>query len=103
MSIKISREKCRGCRRCGEVCPGNLIDQRDGKADISYPRDCWGCTACLKECRFGAIRLFLGPDIGGKGTQLYAIENKDCLEWHFVSPTGSERVIAVNKGESNQY
>ena len=56
MSIKIDKNKCVGCSRCVEVCPGNLI-KIDGekKAFIKYERDCWGCTSCVKECPRGAV------------------------------------------------
>ena len=42
--------------RCLDVCPGSLIKtDATGKAYIKYPKDCWGCTSCLKECKTGAI------------------------------------------------
>ena len=68
MSIQINKLKCVGCGKCVEACPGNLIKKdTDGKAFIKHVKDCWGCTSCLKECRFEAINLFLGADVGGKG------------------------------------
>ena len=70
MSIAIKKEKCAGCRKCTSVCPGSLIKtDEDGKAYIKYPRDCWGCASCLKECKFGAIEFYLGADIGGIGSK----------------------------------
>lgn len=104
MSIRIDLEKCQGCWQCQKVCPGNLVyPDSTGKAQIRNPKDCWGCTACLKECQAGAIKYFLGPDIGGRGTYLYAVGSKDTLEWHFIKPQGKELVITVNKQESNKY
>lgn len=50
-----------------DICPGNLIAMGpDGKAFCRRPYDCWGCTACLKTCRQGAISLFLEPELGGQ-------------------------------------
>ena len=67
MSIQINKLKCVGCGKCVEACPGNLIKKdTDGKAFIKHVKDCWGCTSCLKECRFEAINFFLGADVGGK-------------------------------------
>ena len=52
MSVRILQNKCVGCGKCLSVCPGNLLKKgEDGKVHIRNIRDCWGCTACLKECR----------------------------------------------------
>ncbi|HAM06602.1 MAG TPA: adenylylsulfate reductase, partial [Ruminococcaceae bacterium] len=51
MSIAIDKQKCIGCGRCRNVCPGSLIKlDSDNRAYIKYPKDCWGCTSCIKEC-----------------------------------------------------
>ena len=50
MSIAINAKQCVGCGKCSMVCPGSLIHMNaDGKAFIKYPKDCWGCTSCLKD------------------------------------------------------
>lgn len=104
MSIKIDRDKCIGCGNCLIVCPGNLLyKDENAKSYIRYPRDCWGCTACLKECQVGAITYYLGADIGGKGTTLYTKRERHLLHWHVVSANGEERVITINQQESNKY
>ena len=60
MSIMIDKAKCKGCGMCTSVCPGSLIYQdSEKKAFIKYPKDCWGCASCIKECHFGAIALYL--------------------------------------------
>ena len=52
MSIVIDKSKCAGCGQCSIVCPGSLIKMgEDKKAYIKYPKDCWGCSSCLKECK----------------------------------------------------
>ena len=38
------------------------------KAVMKYPKNCWGCVSCVKECKAGAIDFFLGADIGGNGS-----------------------------------
>ncbi|MFR3344891.1 MAG: ferredoxin family protein [Anaerobutyricum sp.] len=59
MSVRILQNKCVGCGRCLSVCPGNLLKKvRDGKVHIRNIRDCWGCTACLKECHTGSDFIF---------------------------------------------
>lgn len=67
MSIRMNEARCIGCGRCAEVCPGTLIELQNKKAVMCYPKDCWGCVSCVKECPVGAIDFFLGADIGGCG------------------------------------
>lgn len=55
MSISIESEKCIGCGKCTEACPGNLLLLENNKAEIRDIRDCWGCTACVKTCPCDAI------------------------------------------------
>ncbi len=104
MSIKIESHRCTGCGKCSTVCPGSLIYVNEkGKAYVRFPKDCWGCTACLKECGAGAIRYFLGADIGGKGSTLHIKRDRDLLHWRIVKPDGEQEVITVNQKESNKY
>ena len=78
MSVRILQNKCVGCGKCLSVCPGNLLKKGgDGKIHIRNIRDCWGCTACLKECHTGAILYFLGADMGGMGSMLSVKEEGD--------------------------
>ena len=71
MSIVINQETCIGCKQCMQVCPGSLIKADDnGKAYIKYPKDCWGCVSCVKECKIDAIDFYLGADIGGMGSKM---------------------------------
>ncbi len=103
MSIEIIKDKCVACKKCLGVCPGNLIYKDvDGKSFIKYPKDCWGCTACIKECKFGAIKYFLGADIGGLGGHLYTRDKGDYLHWHIRDKEGNEKVIRIDKKESNK-
>lgn len=103
MSIRIDKEMCMGCGKCLTVCPGGLIyGDEEKKAFIKYPQECWGCTACLKECHFGAINYFLGADIGGKGTYLYTKDMGKILHW-FVVKDGTEHEIIISKEEANRY
>ncbi|MBN7772482.1 4Fe-4S dicluster domain-containing protein [Clostridium aminobutyricum] len=103
MSIRIDPNKCIGCGKCCEVCPGSLIvKNEENKSDIKYPRDCWGCTSCLKECQAGAIRYYLGADMGGNGSYLYTKKDRHFLHWHIVKEN-TEEIITINQLESNNY
>ena len=103
MSIRIKKDKCIGCKRCSEVCPGSLIDVREGKACMVYPRDCWGCVSCVKECPVGAIDFFLGADIGSVGSTMHVDNKGDILSWIIEKPDGTTKIIDINRKDSNKY
>lgn len=104
MSIFIEKDKCVSCRKCKEVCPGNLIKiGEDKKAYIKYPKDCWGCTSCVKECKVNAIQFFLGADIGGKGSLMTTKQEGDIRYWIIEKPDKSVQTIKINKKNSNKY
>lgn len=104
MSIVIDKSKCIGCKRCRNVCPGSLIKtDENGKAYIKYPKDCWGCTSCIKECPVYAISFFLGSDIGGMGSKVHTEKNGDILSWLIEKPHGEVIKIDINQKESNTY
>lgn len=105
MSIRIQDNKCIGCRRCIEVCPGNLIkwDAVESHAYMRRPKDCWGCTSCIKECPVNAIAFFLGVDMGGNGTELTVSEKDGISIWNFTASDGSSRQLEVNKRDANKY
>jgi adenylylsulfate reductase subunit B len=104
MSIAIDRNKCVGCGSCMEVCPGSLIKKdTDGKAFMKYPRDCWGCCSCIKECKFDAIALYLGADIGGMGSHMSVRADDRYINWNIAKTDGSVETIVTDKKESNKY
>lgn len=104
MSIRINKEHCVGCGKCVEACPGNLIKKdQNGKAFILRERDCWGCTSCLKECKFSAICFYLGADIGGRGTVLSIKEEGDRYLWTATDTDGNTKNIEINKKDANKY
>ena len=108
MSISIDQGKCIGCGRCHDVCPGTLIKINENKkAFIKYPKDCRGCTSCIKECPVHAIRVFLGEDIGGKGCKVHTEkvkgEKNDIVRWFFELNDGSVKTIDIDPKESNKY
>ena len=104
MSIRIREDRCVGCGKCSMVCPGSLIHMNaDGKAFIKYPKDCWGCSSCIKECKFGAIALYLGADIGGMGSKMTVNAEDGKLYWNIEKRDGTTEQVVVNQKESNKY
>ncbi len=104
MSIIIDRKSCKACGACTSVCPGSLIKKReDGTAFIKYPKDCWGCSSCIKECHFGAIALYLGADIGGMGSRMIVSSGNDKLLWNILRRDGTTEQVVIDQKESNKY
>ncbi len=103
MSIAIDRNKCIGCGKCSIVCPGSLIKVENKKAFIKYPKDCWGCTSCLKECPVNAVEFYLGADIGGMGSLVHVEKNGNILNWIINRSDGITTEIKINTKESNKY
>ena len=104
MSIAINAKQCVGCGKCSMVCPGSLIHMNaDGKAFIKYPKDCWGCTSCLKECAVHAIRFYLGADMGGMGSLVHTGKRGRCPTLDHRSPDGKTSEIRIHTKQSNQY
>ena len=104
MSIIIHKDKCTGCRKCLNVCPGSLIKlSTDKKSYMKYPKDCWGCSSCIKECNEEAISLYLGADIGGRGSRLSVKYEGDIIHWNIEDHQGKINSIDVNSKDSNKY
>lgn len=104
MSIRIHEERCIGCGRCTEACPGNLLRlSPNGKAEIRAVEDCWGCTACMKECPVSAIGYFLGADIGGSGGTLRIEREGHFYHWRIEQLGRADTVITIDRQNANRY
>ena len=103
MSIHIDRTACIGCGQCAEICPGTLIRMTDGKAEMRYPKECWGCVSCVKQCPVHAVSLYLGADIGGMGSRMTVKKEGSLLHWTVTRPDQTTETITVDSRDANQY
>ena len=55
MGIKVSIDKCYGCKLCVPSCPFGIIEIVDKKAIIKD--GCNMCGACVTTCKFKAIEI----------------------------------------------
>lgn len=56
----INKDKCTACGVCVNVCTMDVFfgSERRMVPVVSYPEECWHCTACVLDCPVeGAIRL----------------------------------------------
>jgi len=60
VTLRLSTEKCIGCRRCTEVCPHRVFIMSDKQAKIEYKDRCMECGACAKNCPANAITVNSG-------------------------------------------
>lgn len=59
-TLKLSQDKCTGCRMCEIVCPHGVFKVENRKANIVDIDLCMECGACKKNCSFNAIEVDAG-------------------------------------------
>lgn len=100
MAVKIDKTKCVGCKGCTHVCPGNLLHMdKDNKAEITDKRDCWDCASCMKECSVGAIKMYIQPEIGGRGGEMTAEKRESSIVWKIKTKDGIEEILEVENSK----
>lgn len=64
-SVRLDRDKCKGCTNCIKHCPTEAIRVRNGKAQIIAER-CIDCGVCIRVCPYHAKMAYTDPfsDIG---------------------------------------
>ncbi len=55
----IDINKCKGCRKCYNNCPGDLFvfHPRQKLPELRYPDECWHCGTCRMDCPEEAISI----------------------------------------------
>ncbi|MDJ0623844.1 MAG: mercury methylation ferredoxin HgcB [Desulfocapsaceae bacterium] len=80
-SITVDRQKCVGCAMCVNVCPHQVIQLHDKKANVVDRDGCMECGACATNCPVEAISLT--PGVGCASL----IINR-CLKKRNINTTG---------------
>jgi NAD-dependent dihydropyrimidine dehydrogenase PreA subunit len=55
--VKIDLDKCKGCGECVDICPSEVLEMADEKANVANPDECAGCESCVEVCEEGAITV----------------------------------------------
>lgn len=61
-TLKINEDLCIGCSLCTQVCPHEVFELRNAKADIVDLDACMECGACVHNCPSNAIEV--NPGVG---------------------------------------
>ncbi len=59
-TLKLDQPTCIGCGRCLEVCPHQVFELIEKRADIRDLDACMECGACALNCPVKAIRVDAG-------------------------------------------
>jgi NAD-dependent dihydropyrimidine dehydrogenase PreA subunit len=60
VTLKLHEDKCTGCGMCILVCPREVLDMTDTRAEIVDRDACIECGACALNCPAGAIEVDKG-------------------------------------------
>lgn len=55
--VTIDKDKCDGDGECVDVCPSDVLELVDGKAEVVDMDECLGCESCIEVCEQEAITV----------------------------------------------
>ncbi len=53
----VNKDECIGCGNCVDACPEDVLELKDGVAEVVYPEKCTQCGSCVEACPVDAITL----------------------------------------------
>lgn len=56
-SVSVDSLKCIGCEDCITICPVEVYQLVEGKAEPVNEEECLGCESCVEVCDQAAIRI----------------------------------------------
>lgn len=92
MSVITDKDKCIGCQKCVDICPGNLLvlDPQTKKTFIRHPEDCWDCMACVKICPQQALETKLPYQLANYKASLKPTVYPDKIVWQLTDLKGKK-------------
>ena len=55
--VTVDKDKCIGDGECVDVCPVDVYELVDGKAEPVNEEECLGCESCVEVCEQDAITV----------------------------------------------
>ena len=55
--VTIDKDKCTGDGECVDVCPVDVYELQEGKAEPVNADECLGCESCVEVCEQNAITV----------------------------------------------
>jgi NAD-dependent dihydropyrimidine dehydrogenase PreA subunit len=55
--VTVDKVKCDGDEECVDVCPVDVFEMVDGKAEPVNADECLGCESCVEVCEAEAITV----------------------------------------------
>lgn len=56
-NVTVDKDKCNGDGECVDVCPVDVFELVDGKAEPVNEDECLGCESCVEVCETNAITV----------------------------------------------
>ncbi|MBW1973906.1 MAG: ferredoxin [Deltaproteobacteria bacterium] len=55
--VTVNKETCEGCGECVDVCPSEVFEMKDDKAEPVNMEECVGCESCVDACPTDSITV----------------------------------------------
>jgi adenylylsulfate reductase subunit B len=95
MPPMIVTQLCIGCGACENICPGDLMEVKEGKAFCRSRRDCWDCMSCVKACPVQALEIRIPYQLGYYPAKLIPVMKEKEISWSVTDINGKEEKFII--------